>query len=60
MIITGIYPIAGEIVETDECDYIRYAADNWCVRMGESIEPVYLEEEELERCYQQHKRDIGL
>lgn len=36
--------LPGFYVDTDEDDwyqYIRYSADNWLVRMGESYEPLY-------------------
>jgi hypothetical protein len=31
----------GEIVETPTKEFIRYSADNWYVRMGESYEPMF-------------------
>ena len=46
-----------EIIETDDDDYIQYIRfghNNWLVRIGESLEPVY-RCDELEEKYNQKK-----
>lgn len=44
MNVISVSPCSGEFVEIDGLewsDYIRYAEDNWMVRMGESWESLY-------------------
>ena len=38
-------------------NYVRYAADSWMVRVGESYESIYMKEEkELEKLFQEYMR----
>ena len=50
------------IVETDRSEFPEFRrldADNWEQRMGESWEPVWGEESELEAAFQEHLNKKG-
>ena len=50
--VTDVQPISGELIEFEEQDsHIRYSADNWVWRIGESTETVF-DCTELEGAYQ--------
>lgn len=44
-------------VSTDQHEYCRIAADNWEIRIGESWEPCFFQEQELERKFQEYKQE---
>lgn len=59
MKIKSVEPIKGFYVyveDSDYSDYIRYSKDNWMVRMGESYESIY-NDEELEHLFQEYIKE---
>jgi hypothetical protein len=52
-----ITDFSGHYVTVDSVEYIRWGPDCWEQRMGESSEPIHLEEKllELEAIFQTHK-----
>ena len=56
MKITDVFEQKAFIVETNEneyYEYTRYSEDNWFIRMGESLEPLY-NCEEIEKEFQKY------
>lgn len=56
MKIIDSWEITATVIDTDETDfptYRRYSSGNWEQLMGQSWEPVYSGEKELEQMYQE-------
>lgn len=53
MKVVSVGPFTGNVVETDEGNYVRFGPGAWYEWMGESLEPTFYYEEDLEEAFQE-------